>query len=361
MIEASRAWFLIGSPTHYINALELLHSGLVHFNEKYLIVISGFVEGIATIDSRLGTKNEWNNSYIYNLRTESNASDLKYWKLQMSYLEDVLVPNTNDYIVIGNLGSALFYAWAQKNRKLSKKFIILDDGTPSINLLQARSANTDYKLQHLSFFKHQLKISSGFGVFLPFRRTLKKLTFFTMFNLKGRKDDVIWQNSYTFLSQNCKSRKKEHEAVYLIGQQVVDKRLILAGHYLNAIKFLKAHYELEGRKIFYIFHRAEGKEIRNKIGNLTETLSFDTPLEFAFSQNPLPGQMVGFFSSAMFTLSRIYKGELSITCARFPYELIQSGYQESAADIKNIYKAAEMDPYITMLEMNKEVLVSGTS
>jgi hypothetical protein len=75
---------------------------------------------------------------------------------------------------------------------------------------------------------------------------------------------------------------------------------------LNSIDWISKQVKSEGYQFVYVHHRSESPKIREKIAQFYSTRQYQRPLELAFIDQPRPTMFLGHFSSALFTLSRIY-------------------------------------------------------
>ena len=151
-------------------------------------------------------------------------------------------------------------------------------------------------------------------------------------------------NNYAWTASHVIEHPNNGQA-YFIGSHLPDRKVVSAEDYLSSIRLIKAKTESEGYQFKYIHHRGESREIREKLSEITDTIEFDLPLELALMDVPRPDLILGHFSSALFTLSRLYKSS-RIKAYLFEENKIIGSIFESKNYILSVQRAIEKDPVI---------------
>ena len=347
-----RTLFLVANPTHYINALELTETFKDRFGQKTLVMLTEFTGGINTIDQIL-QNDPWEEKHFINLNDfPVAASTRKGWQLCYKKIESFLGQFTYDYLVVGNLGDSIFYSVILKFRKKIKKIIALDDGTPSIKILNARHQKKDYWRFHFRSPRIVSKLLFGIKIFFPFYAPPQEVEFFTIFHLKGSLNDTIVQNNLTILKKLYQDNQIDSNKAYFVGSHLVDKGLVSERTYLSELKKIKAYHDERNQELKYIKHRAESDKILKKIEQIVPIKTYNSPLEFALAEEALPGEISSFFSSALFTLRKIHSSKIKIKAYKFDPSEILGSSEETPADILTIYDTMALDKEMEVVPLS---------
>jgi hypothetical protein len=182
----------------------------------------------------------------------------------------------------------------------AKNKIYLDDGTMTFILVE--KANNGTNVIAGNAFKKILKknLALLFGL-RPDTSNLKSL--FTIFNLDTSANLKIIQNDLNFL--RLKGEAGKETGTYLIGGAYVEDDIICENEYMNILASIKCMIVGE---IFYMPHRREKIKKLNIISNTMgfKIVNTDMPIELFFFINRInPECIIGFFSTALYSLSKI--------------------------------------------------------
>lgn len=153
-------------------------------------------------------------------------------------------------------------------------------------------------------------------------------------------------NNYAYIKKKLSDFKREPK-IYCIGQDFYNKELPSAEVYFTEIKKIIKVYGAEN--IVYIPHRYETKEYLLPISEMgLEIITPDLCIELYFAaQGVLPHKIVGFTSTALINLQRIYGDILEIESFVVDFKNITDSVKLNR--IKTIYKALE-DNQIKMIK-----------
>lgn len=295
---------IVLNPTHYLNAAEYVHS--LDGGENHILVLTRFSKGIEAIDA-LGAHKLFTKIHRVEMVAKDQIhSDVSFWRKNFDILKPIFQELNPDEIVVGNLVDNNIYPLILWAKSRISKLTLLDDGTPSLNLAHTRFNGTFRKVYHNRNYKNVLKHLYTFKWLLHFKSLPNKVSFFSLFELDVRQPDELIANDYAWV-QSKVSKIINDEIVYFIGSHIVDRKLLGEKDYLNSIIEVKKYYQEKGKSLIYIHHRGESEHMKAEVSKLCKTISFDLPLELAFLEEKKPYEFAGHFSSALFTLSRIYR------------------------------------------------------
>lgn len=333
---------LVANPTHYLNALEYVFKNP---NVRYSIaVVTEYIPGVDVVDESIGGY-EWENKYVLDLRKCEHApSAWQTWKECFAFLREVCDQVNPNQIVVGNLGDWVFYSFLLKSKWGKRaKVVALDDGIPSINILEKRAKGKYYANYHWPSFRIIAKIFAAFGFVLPLRRPLRDVSFFSLFDIRQKKSSELTVNSYEYIkSKMSHSKAPKKDTVYFVGSHIVDRNLVDKEVFIDSLK--KAIKFFEGKEFYYIHHRGESPSLKEGIREVCNTIEFDGPLELVFLKESLPEIISGHFSSALFTLSRIY--DRKVLAFLFREDQILGSDIESSEEILRIQRYIVTDPFV---------------
>lgn len=328
--------FIISNPTQYLNAIELVTQFPNRFTNNKLVVITDFTEGIERIDQILA-KSYWDEKKMIPLRSSGYApSDWRSWRHAYLAATEYIKTITYDQLVLGNLGDPLIYAILQTVYNPAIKPVVVDDGTPTINILACRRQGLDFKRFHSPRGIQLIKSLLAFRFYIGFKKPLKSYEFFTLFPAEASNQDIVVLNKMLTLKSFYQNQSINQKIVYFVGSQIVDKGMVDEMLYLNALKNIVADFQSRGKQVQYIIHRSQSKAFQNKVSEIVETISFNLPLEFALRDREVPGTFAGFFSTALFTLNAIHS-KSNVIAFEFPSQALHDSKLESIQDVLAIY------------------------
>lgn len=341
--------FLIANPTQYLSAIELLTQFPNRFEKRVLIAITDFVNGIELIDQYLPS-DFWEMKFIINLSESGNPpAKIISWKIAYNKAIGILRNINSSQIIIGNIRDPILYGILLKLFPKPTIPIVLDDGTPTINVFEYRRRKLDYWSLHWPNPRTFIKTMLGLKIFLPLYAPFERYEFFTIFPDWAGKDDIVIQNEMNFMKSLYPSRKTySKDFAYFIGTQIVEKGIVNKEYYLKILKNLVAEYAKKGIQVKYIKHRAESNLNIEPITKFMEVITFELPIEFAFLNKSLPVVFCGFFSTALFTLKNIHP-EMEVIAYRLPDHQLNNSELESKDDIIRIYRSMEKTDIIVKI------------
>lgn len=335
--------FLIGNPTHYLNSIEYIYQADPEF-ENHLVMATEFVEGVGALKS-MHSQHFWNSEVVDDIREyENEPAHWRSWRRVHSLMRNAIEVIRPDELVIGNLGAPIFYALVLKSNKKGIKIVVLDDGIPSISILRARNSGNFYRKYHFIPFRSALRLLLCCGQFLPLRRSPSSVVLFTLFRLKGSPSDLIVLNEYSWLKKKVLG-SVDSSLAYFIGSHIVERGIVLKEDYLMAIRTVAEDMKKANIQIKYIPHRAESSLMLKEIAGIIPLHNVNGPIEYAFLKQGPPNLVVGNFSSALFTISRIYTNTVVVSYL-FNEKVIKGSPVETKKDIVRIQNEILLDPII---------------
>ena len=294
---------MVVNPTQYLNAVEYAYqsSGF----EDHIVIMTFYPKSIAAIDD-LGAEKFWSSREILDFsRVKGLDNDRKFWTMCKSLLEKAFDRIGPSELVVGNLIDGLIYPFYLSKRRLLKTVVNLDDGTPTLKIVKHRRDSGFYRAYHFQSLKSSFKKL----LYLKMIPTLIKppagIQFFSMFKLDLPQGDFQRINEYSWTRSKVKDIANTNQALF-VGSHLVDRGIVTEQAYLDSIDFIRTTLEREGYEFLYVHHRGESADIKNKVQAMCQTIEFTRPLELEFLEKSRPAIFAGHFSSALFTLSRIY-------------------------------------------------------
>ena len=182
-----------------------------------------------------------------------------------------------------------------------KEHYLVDDGITTIHLYNVLNPDINKDLS----IERKLKILRY--MFFGLNVRIKKLTnMFTIYDLKPYLNQKIIENKYENLQKKYLNNLEKDQQLYLLGQHLVQRKMLDETTYIKYIKKVIEHYNTT---IIYIPHRIETiSDEFNKLFNDKFILQPSTaPVEILFlSKNKYPQQIVSFYTSALFNLNKIF-------------------------------------------------------
>lgn len=146
---------------------------------------------------------------------------------------------------------------------------------------------------------------------------------FTFFNLKPLKGQVITKHRFDFLNKLVSD--KDYDGSYFIGQPVEIMKGINKDEYIRVIKKI-AESHSEEKPLIYIPHRVEDCEFLECYKNI-KILRLDLPIELYFIKynDKLPMEVYSFYSTALVSLKSLFP-EISASAIKISTE--KSNYHQ---------------------------------
>lgn len=194
-----------------------------------------------------------------------------------------------------------------------KSLTVMDDGITSSFIEKYYSTNN--RIKESGMLKELLFKILGINISYP-----KHFKLFTMFDISTL-DFNIQKNNLSYVKSLFKDFTRT-DKTYIIGQPFVDLNILTEDLYLSCLKKLKIKY----KNLLYVAGRKEKDQtlisMKKKIN-----LDFIKPNinieHLMIEKKELPLNIIGFTSSALYTIDKIYnhsKNNISI----FSYEILQS-------------------------------------
>jgi hypothetical protein len=281
--------FIIGTPLQLINAIEAIK----HFKltNNTLIIVHRSLEANRVQMDYLRSLYKWEE--IIDIEYSRHSSIFKYIDL-VKHLKKY----TYKYIFISKLEVVPKIVIPNVTKE---KVFLLDDGVLTIsiyeNQIKPNKINKyDFKELRFLFFGLNIKIKD-------------KINLFTCFDLKPFNGIEIVKNELNFLKETyLQNAKNNYENIYFLGHPL-NEALVKSDVYISNILSL---IEKFNKKIIYIPHRGETKEMKNILSSIDSPLfniiDINMPVELYFLENKIyPMHVIAYYSTALITLSTIYK------------------------------------------------------
>lgn len=292
---------IISSPLQLLNAVEAVH----HFKTNHNILVLIFNSELNSTD----------HAQKLNLLNEENWSEVIYYDMgkiskKKRFFEQVklikkLKQDSYDYLLAGDFGTIQQALMA--NLSIDNIYL-LDDGTATIVTYE--------KLKNKDFFKNftlsaKMKLLRYLLAGLQYK-IKQDIDFFTIYNLQALPHLQVVQHDFSYLKQNRLKMCKNSKNIYILGQNLVEVGWISEENYLKYVQgIIKMIMEQYDGKIIYKPHRSE--IITKAYDNLiNERFSIDDdisqgPIEVSLIDNNIyPAIIISFFSSALFSLDKIF-------------------------------------------------------
>lgn len=276
--------FIIRSPLQILNAYE----AIAHFNLKnnvFLIVQNHLEKNNVQMREMLSMCE-------YEELIEMPPSKSNYFRYVV--LTRKLKKYDYNFIFFGNLGS--FQKLLLANLEYEKSYL-LEDGTSTLVFHKELSeAKQPVSWRDMRFLLAGLNI-----------KRKKPVAYFTIFDLERKGEEEIVQHHFGALQDAMCQDFLLTDEVYILGQNLVSAGLVSDEAYRYYIEQIKNDFKDE--KIIYIPHRAEIIDEKFRAFEDENFVIFDNkmPIEFYFMQQKIkPKKIVSFFSTALFTLAKIF-------------------------------------------------------
>ncbi|MDC0390530.1 alpha-2,8-polysialyltransferase family protein [Candidatus Thioglobus sp.] len=309
--------FVVNTPWQLINANEAISA----FNMENNILIVDVTSNLLNTRQiqALIQQDDWI-SIVYLTSNQSNF---------LQYAKVIKNCKKNHY-------DKIFISWSWFTQILfanivSRDAYIVDDGLATIthyNELQLGKKN------YRTFFKKKLRFALfGYKVF-----TFKKIDFFTSFSLSNVNNIKVKRHDFKRIrDQFGISNFQKNEYVYIIGQPLVEKKMMSQKMYDRYIIGICEHFQ--GCNIVYIPHRDEKiifKYFRSFNG--LELKTIDQPIELLLLGNKeIPKAIVGFFSSALVNIKHILGAVEGVYYVDIPNKYINKNFYKQVLQNNKSY------------------------
>lgn len=319
--------FMIESPLQLINAIEAKHHFSIKKEHAVLLILQAENENTMKQIANMVSKDEWADVQIIGSGTGKVT-----WITRLLSLRSVVKKYSRvDYIFIGDYRSDIMRDFVVSVEH--KKVYLLDDGNVTIRMFEMISNG---RLPQDSGAKYLIK--SAFKKVLapksPKNNEITNIAFFTTFDLKSDRMEIV-RNNYEYFSSLSKDQKKK-PVFFFLGAPLSEKNVMDSeDRYIEYLRDVKSY--LNETEMVYIPHRSESPEKLDKIKkelNISVT-PIDTCIEFELTRNPyLPEGLGSFYSSALGTCHQIFKDLIEIKAFYLqPGDLAE----KNQAEIEKIY------------------------
>jgi len=156
-------------------------------------------------------------------------------------------------------------------------------------------------------FSHKMKLVRYLLLNLKYK-IKTNINFFTIYNLKPLPHMNVKRHEFIFLKDASMKAFKKSEHIYFLGQNLVEVGWMEEKVYLKYVKYIASMFH---QKIIYKPHRTE--TVTKAYSSLwNENFVIDEeihqgPIEYALVNNNIyPSVVISFFSSALFSLDKIF-------------------------------------------------------
>lgn len=254
---------------------------------------------------------------------------LKRWKIDrlcasVGHVENLFLGNyLNDYDL---------HMRHVANRMRYEKLFLLDVGTDTLRIgrqrLQEQKGKLSYPLAKtypkqvsgprngswLAKLKHTIRYRfvewNGEGV--------PRLTFFTCYEIEAHSSDAVILNDYRCLQSRLQNTRRR-EAVYFVGQPVVDQQYVHLETFQSYMRRVAAYFG--GKRVVYVPHPRESECYVNLVkGEFGFSVrQYDVPIELAITlEEEVPCAVASFFSSALVNLAIMLGESVELTAFYMP-------------------------------------------
>tara|TARA_Y100001958_G_C21245489_1_gene575192 strand:+ start:4241 stop:5191 length:951 start_codon:yes stop_codon:yes gene_type:complete len=271
-ILSDRNIFIVSSPMQLINLIEYKNLNQRNFNN---FKNKRFFFGYATNNSEIDMMKFINKSINYDENEIVVLKNNIHRAIVLLLIKIRAITSRLNLLIIGDYNSYLFNQFY----KISEKIIILDDGTNIFN------------------FNRFFKLDKG------------KSEIFTMFEKKQFKNIEYLENKYRYLKSKLK-KLKVNKSIFILGSAGIEKKFIHPQKYIKILKNIKMKYK--NYKIYYFPHPKEQKQNIKKFSFLN-ILNPKTTIELYLIEKKLkPSLIIGFNSTAFFSLKKIFGQKLKL-------------------------------------------------
>ncbi|UTW67325.1 hypothetical protein KFE94_04205 [bacterium SCSIO 12643] len=277
-----KSLLIIESPLQLLNAYEAIFNFDIS-DGILLIRYSGFKQNDRQIDDILEKVKSPNNVQVRSVLIRvADRNLLDYGKAFLQKLK--LGVEKFETIYVGNYDSPFIKLVIGKKKNL----ILLDDGSRTISAQQKFSNK-----HHFDWF-----------------------TFFDLVPFKGQK---IYSNKFEYIQKRIqKSDSSEKKPIIFIGANLSEDEIISEEYNIDLIKKIAKRYS--DYNLLYVPHRSENQSKLKVISSIENIVlkHLDFPIELLpVYDYPIPSQIISFYSTALFTLGKIYG--VPSTAFRFNY------------------------------------------
>jgi hypothetical protein len=300
-------WFLVETPLQVINAAEAMNYFLAEGTKSTLVVKFGCNDKVnQQIEQTLLFFGRATFEVVY-LRNRSPGLFFLEWLWLF-------------FRMISHIGRQFFFVGefnATWMRLLpffftGSRYTLLDDGMSTTTLHYHRYDFSKYPAN--SRLKKAVKIP----FFRLLHRGIDRVSLFTMFNLTPIDNQKIDSNDFKLTCSKITNFEIDDEIAYLIGSDYVESLWLSKDDYLRHVGSVVDRCIKLGKTVVYLPHRYEATEnftpFFKKYKESFSIKVLNVPIELYFLQSlKRPSLVVGFASTAIYTLGKMFKPE-TVVC-----------------------------------------------
>jgi hypothetical protein len=288
--------YIVESPLQVLNAFEAIQTFPANLH-TVLVRYSNFKENDKQINDTL---EKLDIKSLATIKTVTIDGDKKKFSdfLFLFLFKVIYAFKTKSYsnVFLGNFTSKFM----QFIIPLNEKIILMDDGAGSLNV-QNEFTNS-------SFYN-----------------------WFTLFDLTPIQNQKITLNTYSHLNKLIPIEiNQNQDTVLFIGSKLSEAEITSEENYIHLVTQIAKRYE--NKKIIYVAHRGENKQKLDTLSELQniqiKTLTY--PIEMLSIYGDIaPCKIISFYSTALITLSKIYKVE----AVAFKFDYSSSIHKKAIDDV----------------------------
>lgn len=304
--------FIVRSPLQIINALEAIE--YFSLKNNILVIVYNNTNNTNEQMDKISSLYEWK-EIIYVNKEKKKSKFYEYIGLIKKLRE-----KPYNYVFFSNYGSVQRIILA--NLKINELYFI-DDGVETLN-------RYDEIFVKNKINKFRLKLAR-FWIFGLKTKIKNTINFFTYFDLEAFGDSLVIKNNLEYFHKEYFTNMKEDNITYILGQPLIESKLVSENDYLKYIDFLIK----KNKKVVYIPHRAE--KISNSLASYEndnfEIRYINMPIELYFLEKKIyPYAIISFLTTAFFTLDKLYN-KTKLSYVYIPKENILQKHK----DVENVY------------------------
>ncbi len=320
--------YIVASPLQLLNALEARARFPADEHWLFLRFASQFERNAHQIDYLLRLF-PWKK--VIDVRFNSRLLGRHPYEIDFFWLLRLL-PYRFGHIFIGDPRPFPFRLLGL-NLRTTGELVLLDDGAATITfqrdpslLIAPRKPARDRKRKLIRRAREALGLRFEYG---------RTPDLFTCFDLEAQPGQRVWLNDYPWLRrQMSHAGLQTDNKVWFLGSALSEKGLVSSERlFFDIMRRVREHFA--DMPFVYIAHRHEQptKLARMERELNMEIVEFDLPVELAFwERKVIPGHVASFFSTALFTLGKIYPSTPR-TALDIPERLLVDKHREAAAGI----------------------------
>lgn len=304
-----RAVYLLNSPFQALSAFEHLRFRGNQHRYKIIHVQSGtrnsVVQTSATLD-RLSLRRE-------NIKSSGRSRLIRFYSMLKKTREIVESLEEKDELVVGNPSYDVFADAISRSR--AGKTVALDDGLKTVLVWRNFNSSAEDEIRFLQNLKESM-----FGLSRPDFRLLE---YFSLF--QGQEPEWAFAKKNEFLSLQGLTTPDGQEQIIILGQPIVEK--VSSSNRKVALQFEKNLEKMVSQfpkaDLKYYAHRNEDfSKIPRGIKKAGEVVCPDLPVElFLLKEKIRPIAVVGFYSTALFSVPQIFRSSAPSVMVFLPNEL----------------------------------------